>query len=185
MRRLIVLVILVGAVSIPAANVVAGGGGCHGDHTDAPAHTIRLDANCFTPTVARIGIGEAVTWTNADGWTHNVYSSGFAGSGDLDRGDDFTVRFDQAGVYPYVCTFHPGMMGAVVVSETGAEADAGDALSAPSERAEQAAGLQSQAVVEPAAADEPNPTVALGLLLTAVGAIFFTGVAMARRGEAH
>ena len=177
MRRLTVLVIIIGAALIPVATAGAGGGGCHRDQSDAQSNTIRLDANCFTPTVARVAVGDTVTWTNGDGWAHNVYSSGFDGSAELNAGDEFAKRFDAAGVFPYVCTLHPGMMGAVVVGNGGT----GGAAPTPSE---QAVGPRTEAaVLEPVNVGEPDATVALGLLLAAVGAIVFTGVAMAKRPE--
>lgn len=180
MRRLTVLVILVTATFIPVATAAAGGGGCHRDQSDARSNTIQLDANCFTPTVARIDVGDTVTWTNADGWVHNVYGSGFNGHADVRAGDQFAKRFDVAGVFPYVCTLHPGMMGAIVVGDGATGAAAITAATSD----EQAAETEPRAAeVEPVALDEPDATVALGLLLAAIGAIVFTGVAMARRNE--
>ena len=34
---------------------------------------------------------------------------------DLNQGDTFTATFEEAGVYPYACWYHPGMTGAIVV----------------------------------------------------------------------
>jgi hypothetical protein len=35
----------------------------------------------------------------------------------LRPGDRTAYRFSEPGVYPYVCSWHPGMVGAVVVGE--------------------------------------------------------------------
>ena len=36
---------------------------------------------------------------------------------DLHGGDAFTVSFDEAGTYPFACSYHPGMTGAIVVGD--------------------------------------------------------------------
>jgi hypothetical protein len=36
---------------------------------------------------------------------------------DMDQGDSFRARFADPGIYPYSCTYHPGMTGAVVVGD--------------------------------------------------------------------
>ena len=36
---------------------------------------------------------------------------------DMIEGDAFTVRFDDAGIYPFACNYHPGMTGAIVVGD--------------------------------------------------------------------
>ena len=118
MRRIIVLATGVAAALVVAMPVAAGGGGCHADFTDAPSRVIELRLNCFGPTVARIQAGDTVTWRNFDDSRHNVYSQGFTGSGVLSYDQTHTARFDQPGVFPFVCTIHPGMMGAVVVTAT-------------------------------------------------------------------
>jgi hypothetical protein len=33
------------------------------------------------------------------------------------EGDAFTVRFDETGIYPFACNYHPGMTGAIVVGD--------------------------------------------------------------------
>ena len=35
----------------------------------------------------------------------------------LKRGREATYAFAEAGVYPYVCTVHPGMVGTIVVGD--------------------------------------------------------------------
>ena len=53
--------------------------------------------------------------------THNVTANVWGYFEDMNEGDAFTATFDQPGVYPYACAYHPGMTGAIVVgSGTGA-----------------------------------------------------------------
>jgi plastocyanin len=71
----------------------------------------------FQPAVARIQPGQTVAWVNASGDYHTVTfddrsvrsSAGFA------TGATFQRTFDRPGVYRYVCVYHPGMVGEVVV----------------------------------------------------------------------
>jgi copper binding plastocyanin/azurin family protein len=73
---------------------------------------------CFGPTILHVRPGETVSWVNRDTFPHSVLgANGSWGSFDSIRrhGRTLRYRFVEAGVYPYVCTFHVGMVGAVVV----------------------------------------------------------------------
>lgn len=99
---------------LPAAPAAAGGG-CH-TFTDGEGPDVDTKHNCFVPAVARVDVGDTVTWRNYDGVPHNVTTSaGF--NGEVPIKDSFSHRFTQPGVYPYSCTLHPGMVGAVVVGD--------------------------------------------------------------------
>jgi plastocyanin len=93
----------------------AGGGGCHMGTTQRKGTDVEIAKACFTPTILRIDPGQSVTWTNTDPVVHNVTANSWGHFDDLLQGDTFTATFDEAGVYPYACTYHPGMSGAVVV----------------------------------------------------------------------
>src|SRR3712207_6714928 len=109
MRRLIVLIALLAApfAVVPAAE--AGGGGCHGPVTaNGTETTVPIQSGCFTPTVTEVGVGETVTWVNKDPYQHDVRAVGGAwGSDALATDGEFSRTFDAAGIYVYVCTFHP------------------------------------------------------------------------------
>jgi plastocyanin len=118
LRRITVLA--AGLVAMmAAAPVAAGGGGCHGPLTDGAGTTVELSQACFSPTVLRVAGGDTVTWVNRDSFTHNVYSTALPGFGteNLEYNDSASITFTDAGVFPYVCTLHPGMVGAVVVGD--------------------------------------------------------------------
>ncbi len=158
------------------AGVVAGGGGCHaGGVTDAKAVAVDLSASCFTPTVVRVDPGSEVTWTNRDSYDHTV--TGVAGSwGTFDTlagGASVTYRFEKAGVYPYFCLLHPGMVGAVVVGDGTPAAAAGVVASsvAPLSPAPAAS------VVEPAAASDSVPSAPFNSIVPALGLALLAGVA--------
>jgi plastocyanin len=106
---------LVGAV--PMAAEASGGGGCGRAVSDERGSTVRIHNFCFLPTILRIRPGQTVVFANHDGFAHVVLgANGVWGSfSQLRAHHDVRYRFTRPGVYPYVCTFHPGMVGAVVV----------------------------------------------------------------------
>jgi plastocyanin len=107
--------------------VSAGGGGhCAEPLAEGAGTAVDMVDACFAPAVLHVGIDEEVTFTNLDPMAHNVAPAGW-GWGHIDdiaEGGSFSATFDEAGVYPYACSLHPGMTGAVIV---GGTADAGSA----------------------------------------------------------
>lgn len=124
-RRLALLVALAVAGVVTLAPGVAAGGFCTPDRgavmktSDEPS--VLVDRCAFTQTVTYVDPGETVRWVNKDVFPHTV--TGAASSwGDtemLDRGDEVSYTFDEAGVFPYYCDLHPSMVGAVVVGDGG------------------------------------------------------------------
>jgi plastocyanin len=127
LRRLVaVLALLAGVLVVPAA---AAGGFCsrHSTFSDArgrgltvKGNVVRMKDNCFDATVMRVRRGATVVWINEDPEPHTV--GGAAGRfgdmhGEVAAGDSIAYRFDEEGVYPYVCILHPGMAGAIVVGD--------------------------------------------------------------------
>ncbi len=55
-------------------------------------------------------------WTNNDDQAHTATSAGNFDAGAIQPGASFTVAFDTAGSFTYICSFHPFMTGTVVVS---------------------------------------------------------------------
>jgi plastocyanin len=96
----------------------SGGGGCGRPVTDAKGTGVDIRDFCFSPTILRVSTGETVTFTNVDPLPHSVLGAN-ATWGDYAgfKKKSVTYRFSEPGVYPYVCTYHPGMVGAVVVGE--------------------------------------------------------------------
>jgi plastocyanin len=108
------------ALFVPAAPAVAGGG-CHSGATQGEGDTVEMMDACFTPSILRVQPGDAVTFVNRDPITHNVGGNLWGNLDDMNRGDAFTATFDEEGTYPFACSYHPGMTGAIVVgSGTGA-----------------------------------------------------------------
>ena len=114
----VIAIATVAAVAFPGgAAVASGGGGCGRPVSDARGETVRIRDFCFGPTILRVHPGDEVRFLNADSTPHTVMgaNASWGSFRQLNPGKDVTYRFTRSGVYPYVCTYHPGMVGAVVV----------------------------------------------------------------------
>lgn len=111
-RLLLVAAVLV--VVLPGSPASAGGGCPEPPVAEASGSVVKLVGFCITPTVLHVRAGTTVTWTNADPVVHNVWGAGWS-RGELEPGQSGTWTFDAPGTYPYACTLHPGMTGAIVV----------------------------------------------------------------------
>jgi plastocyanin len=94
-----------------------GGSGCLEGTTQGTGTTIRIVDACFTPTILHIRPGHVVTWVNSDPFVHNITANGWGHYGDLDPGVRFSATFERGGLYPFACTYHPGMSGVIVVGD--------------------------------------------------------------------
>lgn len=105
----------------PWASPAVAGGGCHAGMSQGEGDRVEMVKACFTPSVLRTDPGTEVTFVNQDPIVHNVSAGEWGYFSDLSQGDEFTASFSEPGVYPFACTYHPGMVGAVVVGDgTGA-----------------------------------------------------------------
>jgi plastocyanin len=70
----------------------------------------------FVPATITISVNGTVTWTNKDGYDHDVTAddSSFF-SANLASGEKYVHQFTTAGTYNYRCTIHAGMTGTVIV----------------------------------------------------------------------
>jgi hypothetical protein len=76
---------------------------------------VRIADCSFTPSLTTVDPGTAVTFMNEDWTTHNVGGSEWGTFEDMREGDAFTATFSESGIYPFACSYHPGMTGAIVV----------------------------------------------------------------------
>lgn len=84
----------------------------HTNHVDMP------ESYKFSPVAAQVKVGESITWTNNDNFTHDVTFT----SGDNTKhhtvkpGDSVKIKMDKKGTWDYECRFHSqNMRGKVVV----------------------------------------------------------------------
>ena len=88
----------------------------------AEAKQVQIDKMKFNPTDITVKAGSVVTWTNKEGLPHNVHFK--AGGPNVTKdiegpmlraNQTYSVRFNQAGTYDYICTPHPFMKAKVTV----------------------------------------------------------------------
>ena len=81
-----------------------------------------------------VAAGEAVRWRNDGAIPHTATAAGTFDSGFVNPGEDFVQVFDDVGLYEYICTIHPEMVGTVeVLAATPTVAAGVGALGAPAE----------------------------------------------------
>ncbi len=149
-RATALVVVAIGALVVSALPARGGGGACTGSlpFTDKRATIVEMEKSCFAPTVTRVGRGETVTIVNRDLEVHNV--SGANGTfgdihGEVWPGEKVSFTFDEDGVFPYLCIFHPGMAGAIVVGDGAGKVSS-------------AAGIASASFNDPSQSKRTNPT---------------------------
>jgi plastocyanin len=87
---------------------------------DAPQATIRIANFTFAPPDLTVAAGTIVTWKNADDSPHRIADkNGAYASPALDTEDSYSRTFATPGVYPYICSIHPYMVGKIVVRPAG------------------------------------------------------------------
>ena len=79
---------------------------------------IEMDDFAFVPAELTVKVGTKVTWTNKDSASHDVQAAdGSWASDSLSKDQSFSKVFDVEGTFAYVCTFHPGMQGKIIVTK--------------------------------------------------------------------
>jgi plastocyanin len=78
--------------------------------------TVQVTSNAFTPALVNLRSGGIVTWVWVDTTSqHNVtFNDPLLSSQTLSSGV-YSVVFQSAGTFNYVCTVHSGMTGSIVV----------------------------------------------------------------------
>jgi plastocyanin len=80
-----------------------------------------LGNSAFTPPDLSVPAGTTVTWMNSDRDSHTTTSDAPGwNSGTISANRQFSFTFQTPGAYPYHCSFHPGMVGRIVVTESAA-----------------------------------------------------------------
>ena len=89
----------------------------------AAEYGVDISGFAFDPQTLTVAAGDTVTWTNLDQVAHTVTADDSSwNSGTLNHGESWSHTFDAAGTWDYHCTFHPMMMGAIIVeSPSGVE----------------------------------------------------------------
>jgi plastocyanin len=156
---------IVATCALMTPEAAVAGGSCHGAATEGSGGTVAIEEVCFTPSLLHVRPGDTVTFRNDDPFEHNVVGNGWGIPDGLAPGDRFRQTFADAGVYPFACTLHPGMVGAVLV---------GDATT-------------THEVIAPITPPAPTPPAdgadAIGWIVPAVIGIAVGGAAVTLRGR--
>ena len=187
-RLLIVATLVSCLVGILAPAPAAAGGFCsQAGFSDQATTDIGMAEMCFTPTVARIEPGDTVTFHNKDKTLHmvggvtNVFGDLHT---EVPSETSVSYRFNNEGVYPYVCLLHPGMGGAIVVGDgKGKMATAGAmTVEPPSADESEAAPADATEAEPPIRDDRPAWLVPIALAL-GVAVLGLAAIPMKRRGR--
>ncbi len=115
MRKLLLLSVLALAI------LLLPGCAAQAANAQAPVQTNQVvmpPSYRFDPATIQVKVGETVTWTNKDNFSHDVHLMGGINwtSKPLRPGDSASYTFTKAGTFPYVCDFHSqDMKGEVIV----------------------------------------------------------------------
>ncbi|MGR3463265.1 cupredoxin domain-containing protein [Limimaricola sp.] len=128
-RRDLILRGLAAAAALPLMALAARAGGLAAPVAPrAPAapspspamgqlHAVEIRGFAFVPAQITVAPGDTVVFTNRDIAPHTATSeSGLFDSGRLGRGQSVRMSFSARGSYPYLCSFHPRMRGAITVA---------------------------------------------------------------------
>ena len=125
----------------PAAPPAAPG--AHGKHVTKPApvadataekHLVTIKDFKYSPETLQAKVGDTVTFVNKDSAPHTATANDKSfDSGMLKQGGEFTVKLTKEGTFDYLCTYHPNMVGKIVVkaADAAATTSAEPAHSAP------------------------------------------------------
>jgi plastocyanin len=131
MSRRIITALSCGALAVGGAFVA----GCGNDSNDtgstqstpatAPAASqgatieVSMKDSKFLPEQITAKVGQKITWTNDDGYAHNVTAVKGADfrSDNFDGGGTYEYTPAKAGTIDYVCTIHSGQRGTITVTK--------------------------------------------------------------------
>ena len=79
--------------------------------------TVAIAEFLFGPETAKVQVGQTLTWTNVDDSPHQVTVLGASTlrTPIVLKGESTALRFDQVGMYDYICGLHPNMKGKIEV----------------------------------------------------------------------
>lgn len=103
------------AASLALIVLVAGCGASESSQPVATTEVRMAKSYRFDPKTIEIKVGQSVTWTNEDNFTHTVQVDGQEDH-QVEQGESIALTFDTPGTYHYTCTLHSkDMDGEVIV----------------------------------------------------------------------
>ena len=188
--RLLIVVALVSwslAGVFPSASTAWAGGFCsQAGFSDAATTDVGMAEMCFTPTVARIEPGDTVTFHNKDKTLHmvggvtNVFGDLHT---EVPSETSVSYRFNNEGVYPYLCILHPGMGGAIVVGDGKGKMTTAGATTVEPPPTDDGAAESAVTEVEPAVRDERPTWLVPVAIAVGIAVLGLAAIPMKRRGR--
>jgi plastocyanin len=120
-RPLVLALLLIAGVtacgSSSSGAASGGGSGSSGGAVQSGTAKVTIQGFAFHPSSLTVKAGTKVTFTNEDSTTHTATSQGDStiDSGNLAKGQTYTVTLSKAGTYNYICTIHQYMHGSITV----------------------------------------------------------------------
>ena len=81
----------------------------------AAKHVVTIEGMKMAPTVVTVRTGDTIVWRNKDLVPHTATAAGTFDSGEIAAGKSWSWTARKPGRHAYVCTYHPGMQGMVIV----------------------------------------------------------------------
>src|SRR6266478_2391095 len=82
----------------------------------AATSAVNIQNSAFAPASVTVRVGDTVTWTNRDAFSHTSTSDTAAwDTGVIAAGTSHSFTFTGAGTYAYHCSIHTCMKGTIVV----------------------------------------------------------------------
>ena len=106
MNQAFALAVAVAAISLTPATASA--------KSAAHTATIVVDKLAFGAVPSNLRVGDTVVWANRDLFRHSATAIGHFDV-DLPPGSKRGMVLRRAGVFPFMCKFHPGMKGVLKV----------------------------------------------------------------------
>ena len=86
-----------------------------GGQVMAADYTVLVNKMTFGPLPSELHVGDTITWKNADIFRHSATATDKSFDVDLPAKQDVVMPLNEAGEWDFVCKFHPGMTGTLVV----------------------------------------------------------------------
>lgn len=87
-------------------------------NNQSTGNSVTIQNTAFSPQNLQVKVGQEVTWTNQDQFTHTVTSdTGTFDSGNVANGKTFSFTFTKEGTFTYHCNIHTSMTGQVTVTK--------------------------------------------------------------------
>lgn len=81
----------------------------------AADYTVVVDKMAFGEMPAELHVGDTITWRNDDIFPHSATADDQSFDVDLPAEAEVVMALTVAGEWSFICKFHPGMTGTLVV----------------------------------------------------------------------